>query len=69
MNSKLFAPIALVALGAFLLIGGSAVANSEENVANAIGNLAANKFFAVAILAAGGLWLYSTTGHFKQLAG
>jgi hypothetical protein len=65
---KIFGPIILVVIGIFLLIGGDAVASSEENVSNAVGSLMSNKFFAVAVLAAGGFWLYSTTGHFKRIA-
>jgi hypothetical protein len=65
---KIFGPILLLGLGIFLIIGGDAVANSEENVANAVGGLASNTFFAIALIAAGGLWLYMTTGHFKRIS-
>ncbi len=65
---KLFGPIILVVIGIFLLIGGDAVASSEENVSSAVGSLVANKFFAFAVLAAGGFWLWSETGHFKRIA-
>jgi hypothetical protein len=64
---KLIAPIGLLILGIFLVVGGSSVANAEENVANSVGGLASNTWFAVALIAAGGLWLYMTTGHFKRI--
>lgn len=65
---KILAPIGILIVGIFLLIGGSSLADSEENVSSAIGNLLSNTFFAVALIAAGGLWLYSSTGHFKRIS-
>lgn len=62
-------PIAVLGVGIFLLVGGSSVANAEESAANSVGNLASNTWFAVALLAAGGLWLWATTGHFKRVTG
>lgn len=64
---KLFAPVLILIAGLFLLFGGDAVASSEENIANSVGSLIQNKWFAIALVFAGGLWLWSTTGHFKRI--
>lgn len=61
-------PIAFLGAGIFFLIGGSSVASAEENAAQSIGNLASNTWFAVALIVVGGIWLWSTTGHFKRLS-
>jgi hypothetical protein len=64
---NILAPIAVLVAGIFLLFGGDAVASSEESIANATGSLIQNKWLAAGLLVAGGLWLYSTTGHFKSI--
>lgn len=60
-------PIAVLAVGVILLFGGSALESAEEGVANSVGSILGNTWFALALLIAGGIWLYSTTGHFKHL--
>lgn len=62
-------PIAILGVGIFLLVGGQSVASAEESAANSVGTLASNTWFAAALIFAGALWLWSTTGHFKRISG
>jgi hypothetical protein len=64
---NLLVPIGVLAVGLLLLFGGSALENAEEGIANSFGSILGNTWFAVGLLIVGGIWLYSTTGHFKRI--
>lgn len=60
-------PIGIVLLGILMLFSGSAVASAEEGVSTSIGNLLQNKWVAVGLILAGGLWFAHDEGLLKRL--
>jgi len=60
---KSLAPWMLIVAGVIFLFAGSSLANIGES----IDNLIASKWTATALIVAGGIWLYVTTGHFRRI--
>jgi hypothetical protein len=60
------APFILIVIGVLMLFAGSAVASAEEGAANSIGNFLQNKWVAIGLIAAGGLWVASEEGVFSK---
>lgn len=58
-------PIIIALAGIFLLFAGSRIADSEERIATAIGNLVASKWIAGGLILIGGLWFASEEGLLK----
>lgn len=69
MKKIILVPIALVAIGLFALFAGSQIANTEEGIANSVGNLLSNTWVAIGLIVAGALWFASSEGILTKAIG
>lgn len=66
MKMILAAPILVLIAGVVLLFAGSAFASAEEGIAASIGKFAQNKWIAVGLIVAGGLWFAHEEGYLTR---